>query len=312
MATTKYVFGYINPDTDSVCSAIGYAELAEALGTGEFQPITWGKINKETTLVLSRFSVQAPPTIETLEGDHEIALVDTHHLAQLPKSLDPNRVVEIIDHHPAGDAAAFPRATINNEEVGAAATLIVERFHEHGLLPTVRIAGLLAAAIISNTLNFSAPSTSERDHAALAWLKPIVEIDETFVSQMFQAISDIGQLTTYELLTKDYKEFNAGGIPVGISQIEIADTSMVTRRGDLMAELRRLAQEKEAEHVFVSVIGLVAHATTVISAHQETQNLLTRALGLEFDGEVATVSRILMRKTDLIPALVRLNEKDPT
>src|SRR5260370_17214416 len=159
----RYVFGYVNPDTDSVCSAIGYAELADYLGSGEYVPLAWGGVNKETLLVLSRFGVKVPEDPKRLVGDCEVVLVDTHHPGHLPESLDTKCVVEIIDHHPAGEPSAFPNAKIQNEEVGAAATLVVERFRELDVRPTAPVAGLLPAAIIdrkSTRLNSSHTSIS--------------------------------------------------------------------------------------------------------------------------------------------------------
>jgi manganese-dependent inorganic pyrophosphatase len=293
-----------------VCCSIAYAELAERTRSEQFQPLVWGRMNPETRLVLARFGVEPPPAADRLTGDYQVTLVDTHHPQQLSAELDTTRVVEIIDHHPAGHPAAFPHASIQNEEVGAAATLIIERFRTTDVAPSPPVAGLLAAAVISNTLNLSAPSTSDRDHAALEWLRPIASIPDSFVREMFDALSDTSELTTAELLARDYKEFRTGPITVGITQIEATDPAAVADRADLPEQIRQLAAARaDAAHVFVSVIGLLDHTTTVISVHPDTRDLLAQALGLKFDEDVARVSRILLRKTDFVPSLVALAEK---
>ncbi len=303
----RYVFAYVNPDTDGVCCSIAYAELAERTRNDHFLPLVWGRINPETRLVLARFGVEPPPAAAQLTGDYRVALVDTHHPRQLPAELDTTRVIEIIDHHPAGHPEAFPHAAVQNEDVGAAATLIAERFRAADLTPSPPVAGLLAAAVVSNTLNLSAPSTSDRDHAVLEWLRPVASIPGSFVREMFDALSDTSELTTAELLARDYKEFRTGSITVGITQIEATDPAAVAGRTDLPEQIRRLAVARaDAEHVFVSVIGLLEHTTTVVSVHSATRDLLTRSLGLEFDGDIARVPRILLRKTDFVPGLLAL------
>lgn len=307
----RYVFAYVNPDTDGVCCSIAYAELAERTKNDHFQPLVWGRLNPETRLVLARFGIEPPPVADQLTGDYQVTLVDTHHPRQLPAELDTARVIEIIDHHPAGHPEAFPHAAVQNDEVGAAATLIAERFRAAGLTPSPPVAGLLAAAVVSNTLNLSAPSTSDRDHAVLEWLRPVAPIPGSFVREMFDALSDTSELTTAELLARDYKEFRVGPITVGITQIEATDPTSVIGRADLRDQIRLLAAERaDAEHVFVSVIGLLEHTTTVVSVHPATRDLLTRSLGLEFDADVARVSRILLRKTDFVPGLLALAKND--
>ncbi|MEU8404375.1 DHHA2 domain-containing protein [Nonomuraea sp. NPDC048892] len=307
----RYVFAYVNPDTDGVCCAIAYAELAARTRDECFLPVVWGRINRETQLVLSRFGVERPSVINALDGDYRVALVDTHHPQHLPDGLDFDRVVEIIDHHPAGHPEAFAHADLQNEEVGAAATLIVERFRAAALRPSPQVAGLLAAAIISSTLNLKAPSTSYRDQRALDWLRPVVEISEPFVEEMFVALSDTAGLTTAEVLAANYKEFRTGRITIGIVQVEAIDPTAITRRADLPEELRRLAEARpDTAHVFVSIIGMLAQTTTVIAVHAATRELLIRSSGMTFTGDVALVPKILLRKTDFVPALVTLGEQE--
>ncbi|USX56225.1 DHH family phosphoesterase [Lentzea sp. HUAS12] len=294
-----------------MCCSIAYAELAERTRNDHFQPVAWGQINPETRLVLARFGVEPPPAAVQLVGDYLVVLVDTHHPQQLPEKLDATRVIEIIDHHPAGHPEAFPRAAVQNEEVGAAATLIAERFRTAGFSPSPPVAGLLAAAVISNTLNLSAPSTSERDHAVLEWLRPVASIPDSFVREMFNALSDTSELTTAELLVRDYKAFRIGRIMVGITQIEATEPGVLINRADLSERLCELADARDdAEHVFLSVIGLLDHTTTVVAVHPATRELLTRSLGLEFDGDIARAPRILLRKTDFVPGLIAFTAKD--
>ena len=135
MTARGYVFSYVNPDTDGVASAMGYAFLRRAFDDADFQPLIWGDINVETGLVLDHFRMSVPARGRDLPPGAELVLVDTHHPAQLASQVNPLRVVEIIDHHPGGSPEAFPNAIIQNEVVGAAATLLTERIVRHDLDP---------------------------------------------------------------------------------------------------------------------------------------------------------------------------------
>jgi manganese-dependent inorganic pyrophosphatase len=142
-------------------------------------------------------------------------------------------VSAVIDHHPPGTRAFRLRSRTSRW----AATLLVERFQQAGIEPSTPTAGLLAAAIISNTLNMTAPSTDERDHRALNWLRERVSgLDESFVREMFAAHSDVANVPTAQLLVSNIKSFRTGSHDVGIVQIETTDAVSFLRRPDLGAE----------------------------------------------------------------------------
>lgn len=306
MTIPCYVCSYVNPDTDGVCSAIGYARL-KACTTGEaYMPAVFGALTRETAFVLEHFGTAAPVFDPRLPRRCRIALVDTHHVRQLPPGLPLTQVVEILDHHPAGDPGAFPRAELHNEPVGAAATLVAERFTACGREPDRATAGLLVAAIVSNTLDFSAPSTSDRDREACAWLKQFVHIEEGFVRRMLACRAGHEGLPTGELLRADYKEFSLGGVAVGISQIETPLPGDITGRPDLPACLLRLQADRHMDHVFLNCVDMVRRCSVIVCCAAATGELLTKALGADFKSGRARFDRMLLRKTDLVPRLQAL------
>jgi manganese-dependent inorganic pyrophosphatase len=229
-------------------------------------------------------------------------LVDTHHSQQLPPNFPYESVVEIIDHHPAGDVALFPSASIQNEKVGAAATLLIERLEQN--LSTIRedIAGLLAAAVVSNTLNFNAPSTTERDSRAFNWLSQYVNVDQVFIRDMFLERSDISSLSTYNVLEMDYKQFPVKNVLIGISQFETVALSNFISRSDLVEAVTRFMSDRQLEYYCVNGVDIMRKASVLVAVTPSTQQLLHHALGASFTGVTASFPRILLRKTDLIPA----------
>lgn len=305
-----YVFSYINPDTDGMCSSIGYSFLKRATTGEEFVPVVFGKPNDEILFVLQYFGVDTPMQVSKIEPDSSIVIVDTHHKNQLPQDIPFENVIEILDHHPAGDIDTFPHAKIQNEKVGAVATLITEKIMACSLHPDVKIAGILSAAIISNTLNFSAPSTSERDKIAFAFLQNYVNINQEFIKAMFKTRSNISSQGTEEVLLSDYKEFTIRGIKIGISQLEIIDVSDFIRRPDLLNCIAKLKTSRSLNHFIFNGIDILKHISILVAIDSGTQKFLEVGFGARFENHVAIFPRILLRKTDFVPKLRMFLEND--
>lgn len=293
---------YSNPDTDGVACALAYAALKQATGEA-YVPVYFGKLDKESEFALAQLNAAPPMAIKDATAFDRICLVDTHHIAQLPPTIDPVKVTEIIDHHPNGDPSAFPNAVIENEQVGAAATLVAERYRISGIRPDRQVAGMLTFAIYSNTLNFSAPSTSDRDREALTWLEQYFKADAEIIAQLFEARSDISDIATADLIASNMKEFNWGGHKVGISQVELTSLKSLSNRQDLISEIAHFRQERGLEWLFFTAVNITAKNTMLVCPDKLTTKMLNEALGLSLTNEIAYVDRILMRKTDFIPQL---------
>jgi manganese-dependent inorganic pyrophosphatase len=310
MAKTRYVLSYVNPDTDGVSSSIGYAYWKLATTGKVYKPVIFGTAANETLFVLDHFKVTLPAIGFEIESDACIVIVDTHNKNQLPANLPFKNVEEVIDHHPEGDADIFCNATLQIERVGAVATLITERIESAQLNPPREIRGILAAAIVSNTLNFVAPSTSPRDREALDWLKKHVDISQSFIQQMFGARSDLYGKTTKEVLDSDYKEFIFGNKKVGICQLETTGLSDFLTRPDLSSSLTRLKAAKRLDHIIFNGVDIPQQKSIIVAVDSETQKILEGLFQSKFEGMTAEIPRILLRKTDFVPKLTAFFQKD--
>jgi len=304
--SNNYVFAYINPDTDGVCSAIAYSYLKRATTGEKYLPVVFGSLNKETLFVLNYFNVALPIINPELPEVCKIVIVDTHHINQLPANIPLHNVTEILDHHPAGNPESFPNARIQNETVGAVATLIAEKIKANSLNPDSTIAGILIAAIISNTIDFSAPSTSSRDRDAAKWLSKFTQIDSAFVQQLFNSRTEETNKPTRDILLADYKEFMIGNMMFGVSQVETVNLRGITERSDLLLSLEEIRIEKNLDHIVLNGIDLVRKISVLVCPHSTTQKILHVAIGANFRNGFAEFERILLRKTDLIPKLQTL------
>jgi inorganic pyrophosphatase/exopolyphosphatase/phosphohistidine swiveling domain-containing protein len=300
---------YTNPDTDGICSAYAYAYYAKAKGQN-FTPVYFGNLDKETCFIFDFLNVDLPIPATNLSAYSEIVLVDTHHTAQLSKEIIPEMVVEIIDHHPAGNPEAFPNARIQNDEIGAACTIIAELMQNEKILPNQAIAGLMAFAIISNTLNFTAPSTSKRDKDAVQWLTTLKEIPDSAIKEMFEARSEVSNVSSEEIIKSNLKEFNWGINKIGIAQVEMTDIETIVQRRDFLDALCSVKDALKLDYVLFTGVNILKRTSTIYCPDAETLDVVNKGMNFHSDKNCFEVDRILLRKTDFIPMLKKYFESN--
>ncbi len=305
-ASVGYVLSYTNPDTDGVMSAFAVADLRKKAKGDQYTAMRFGALDAETRYVLEVLGMAPPTEVHLPIPNVPIALVDTHHPEQLPEGFPVEQVLFIYDHHPAGSPEAFPNASIRNEAVGAAATLIAEEYRAGMVTPEPDVASGLAAAIVSNTLNFHAPSTTSRDITAHQWLSELPGYRDVSYREMFEARSAIRDVATPDVLRSGTKVFQIGSHHVAIVQVEALGIESLIARGDFLSALAEVQASTNSKYGFFSGVDLDTGTTILAAVDNSTQNVIEKALGVSMAGGIARVNRILLRKTDLVPALTRL------
>lgn len=300
----EVVTSYINPDTDGVCSAVAYAHLNNSIRRVHCVPVFFGMLAQETLFVLDHFKISRPKLVSKIPSSVAIIIVDTHNISQIPKYLPLRRVVEILDHHFEGNLKDFPNAKTEVEKVGAVATLVAERMICNNFEPQKGIAGILVAAIISNTLNFLAPSTDVRDKRATDWLLKHVTLEKDFVEKMFEARSDIADKTTEEILKSDYKEFIIEKKKIGISQFETTNLAMLFNRRDIRRCINKIKLEKQLSFFIFNGVDILHQNSIIAAGDPESKKLVQLLFDSEFEDCKMEIPRILLRKTDFIPKLM--------
>ena len=304
MSRPIYILSYENPDLDGVASSVALASLLTFTERLHCTPLVFGGYDDETKFISKLTQLALPQVIQECPSDGFVYLVDTHHVAQLKGKVPLHRVIGIYDHHPGGDIHAFPNARIVNEPIGAVATLIAERYQEAGLKPLPPVALLLHAAIISNTINFAAPTTTQRDHDAAQWLSKYVEVPHDLAQRMFEARSQCIDHTTSEIVTAHAKTFDCASVKIAISQVEGVGLASLLTRDDLVGAVRSLKASERVRHAFLSIVDQANQTTTLYAPDEDTQEMLQTAVGVVFNGAISIVNRILLRKSDLVPPLI--------
>jgi len=170
--------------------------------------------------------------------------VDHNEAAQSVPGLEEAEILEIIDHHRLADIQTTNPIYVRNEPVGSTNTIIASMFQDRGLMPSTKMAGMMAAAILSDTVMFKSPTCTERDRRTAERMARIanVSLDE-LGRDIFSASMD--SRTTKDLLFSDYKEFHIAGHDLAVAQITCVDSpKMLERKEEFLTLMRNIAAEK--------------------------------------------------------------------
>lgn len=302
------VTSYVDPDLDGFACTLAYAEFLNKTGTPAAAKI-FGDPHVEAQYLMDKFDFAYPPNVELSELS-KIALVDASELRDLDRFIKPENVIEVIDHRKVNDSAKFENAKIQIETVGAAATLIAEKFYEKYIDMSVLSATLLYGAIVSNTLDFRIDITTERDRSMAEWLNKKLHFGKEFAQDMFRAKSDMTGEKLSERIEADFAWFELGQIKIGLGQLEIVDAKELVknRTGEIIEILHRLKTENSLDRIFISIIDLGQENNTFVSDEAETQILLAGIFSVQFKNNVALRPGFIMRK-EIVPLLKAKLEK---
>ena len=298
-----FTTSYVDPDLDGVACAVAYAELLNATGTSAMVCLM-GHPTVEAEFALSILEVPRPADRESFAQDERVIILDASELVHFEGRLVPEQVIEVIDHRQMNDAHLFAHAKVQVELVGAAATLVAEKFHEQNFLPSTKSAQLLQAAIISNTQNFQASTTTDRDHLMMKWLHEIAPLSESFVHDMFAAKSDFTGEKLEQAMDIETAIFEMGDKRLGIVQLEMvgSESLVVNRYDEILEILDRLREQNKLDVIFLTVLDIEKKLNRFVTADSVAQALLTEALGVTFTGNTAVREGIIMRK-EIIPLI---------
>lgn len=289
----------VHPDLDGFACAVAYSELLNKQGE-KAQAGVFGQPSEEVNFVLRRFGFDAPKPTEHPEDFENVALVDASLLQGLQEKILPKSVVEIIDHRKVNEAHLFPRAKVQIELVGAAATLVAERFKQGSIDISEKSAILLHTGIISNTLNFKSNTTTEKDKVMADWLNHKAVLPDNFAKEMFLAKSRLDGTKLQQALHNEFGFFqkDGQGKVVGIAQIEMlgAEQLLNSRKQEIFQHLNSLKEEFHVDLIFLSILELEQGFNFFVTQNEQTQRLLELVFRVEFKDGVAKRPGLIMRK----------------
>ena len=232
----------------------------------------------------------------------KVILVDHNERSQSVDGLEECEILEIIDHHRIGDIFTGSPIYFRNEPVGSTATIIASIFFENGQRPSRKMAGILAAAIISDTLLFRSPTSTNTDKIILNRLAKIADLDvEQFAMEMFKAGTSLSGKTPQELLKEDFKTFNIEGEKIGIAQVYTMDPDSLE---DMKTDLISLMEERADKHgysTFMLMLTDIFNEVSEMIVVGQNRGLIAGAFGKELSNSSFYVPGVLSRKKQVIP-----------
>ena len=236
-----------------------------------------------------------------------IILVDHNEATQAVEGFDQAEILEIIDHHRIGSLETSGPVYFRNQPVGCTATIVTQMYDENGMEIPPQIAGLLLAAILSDTLVFRSPTCTPLDEALAKRLAKIagVDIDE-FASEMFEAGEKLDGKTAEEVFLQDFKVFMCGDIRFGVAQ-----GSYMTRKNLLAAEallqpyLEEARNKQNVEDIYMLLTDVPKEESVVISDGRYASEVLSDGFEtLPAEDGSFTLPGVVSRKKQFIPALM--------
>ncbi len=235
----------------------------------------------------------------------KVILVDHNEISQSVDGLDEAQVLEIVDHHKVGNINSSEPINIRNMAVGSTNTIIYEMYKEAKVLPPKDIAGLMMAGIISDTLLFHSPTTTEMDKIAVSELSSICHVEPNeFSEKMFTEAASIKGKTIEEIIYGDFKSFNINKYKIGIGQMMVIDVvSALKNKDKYLKTLNELSVERDFD-IMMFCITDVINSNTYIIYNDSAETLLEAAFDIEKLEEGYCLKGVVSRKKQIIPLLM--------
>ncbi|MBU5314623.1 putative manganese-dependent inorganic diphosphatase [Tissierella carlieri] len=234
----------------------------------------------------------------------KVILVDHNERSQSVDGLEECEILEIIDHHRVADVFTGNPIYFRNEPVGSTSTIIASILFENGRRPSKKMAGVLAAAIISDTLLFRSPTSTNVDRMILERLARIADLDvEKFAMEMFKAGTSLVGKTPQELLSQDFKTFTIDEDKIGIAQVYTMDPdSLKDMKSDLISLMEERAEER-GYSIFILMLTDIFKEASEMVVVGHNKELVAKAFGKNLVNNSFYAPGVLSRKKQVVPPI---------
>ncbi len=303
---TTLVFGHKSPDTDATLSAIIWAWYLNTVKGGNAAPRLLGAPNTEAAFVLKHWGFAQPEIIADVTAEDRVVIVDTNNPAELPPSINEATIMAIIDHHMlVGGLKTKAPINVIIRPLACTATVMHDIMGADLAKAPREIKGAMLSCILSDTLEFRSPTTTDHDRAVAESLaKDLGVAIPELAAAMFAAKSDVSAFSDAALLRMDSKEYNVAGRELRVSVLETTSPATVlARKADLMAAMPAVAAEDGAEQVLLFVIDILREEATLLVPNDLVKALAEASFGVTVSGDSVVIPGLMSRKKQIIPAL---------
>ena len=312
---TCYVYGHKTPDADAACSSLAYAQLMRSLGYNCVARLS-SPSNNETQYISALFGFRIPAVKSSVTPGTRLIATDHEEYSQAVDGARQGRILQIIDHHQAGDMASADVAYICRKTVGATCTVVWELYQDAKVPVDDNVASILLAGLLSDTDNLAKSNTTHEDTLAWRALTAQLHLSPERVAEirvgMVDALTNYNGMNDYEIFVSDYKDYDMSGEAVGIGCVEWTDYAHMDQFLDrMLAVMPEVMARKERTKLFLmatryapdpSAPGkVVAEGTYLLYSGKDARTMAEQVAGPSLRDGICYSQRRLGRKTDVVP-----------
>ncbi|OKY78124.1 MAG: Inorganic pyrophosphatase/exopolyphosphatase [Candidatus Methanohalarchaeum thermophilum] len=299
----KYVVGHKKPDTDSIASAIGYANYKKEESGINAVPVRAGELNPETKFVLDKFDVEKPSILEDA-SDKDLILVDHNEINQAVDNVKDANIVEVLDHHRIAGIETESPIYFHTEPIGSTSTMVAEKYLNSDIRLEESIAGVLLSAILSDTVVHRSPTNTKRDEEIASKLADLVNVGiEEYGKEMLKKKSKIGKKSPKEIILGDFKEYEIGKEFIGIGQVEtVTPEEVIDQKEDLIKEMESISNERGYDLLLLLITDLLEEDSEALTVGPKSK-AIEDAFDTKIENQSTFLEGVLSRKKQVVPRL---------
>lgn len=304
------VIWHKNPDTDATFSAIIMAEYLSFKWYKATPYIQW-ELNKETLYLLGAFNISTPEIRASLDSEIEVCLVDHNESSQAPDNISDCHVSWLVDHHKISFETATP-LYMRVEPLCSTASILYKMYRESGFEIPKQTATMMLGCIMSDSLLWKSPTTTQEDKDIAYELQKIADISslEDFAMPMFQAKSDLGDMPVKDLIQYDYKIFDFNGYKCGVGTLETTNPSYgLGRKNEILQWLKTLKSEQNLDFIMLSVVDILEEKNSTIALDGNDAEVVEAVFSTHMKNNIADLWARLSRKKQIAPDLTEYFNK---
>jgi manganese-dependent inorganic pyrophosphatase len=256
--------------------------------------------------MLKHWNLEKPEIISGIAAGQPCVIVDTNNPAELPEAINDADIQAIIDHHKlVGGLETSGPIEITIRPLACTATIMVDLMGADASRMPDAIKGAALTCILSDTLAFRSPTTTDHDRAVAERLAAELGVDiAEYSAKMFAAKSDISAFTDAELLRMDSKEYTVGGTKFRVSVLETTAPDVVLARKDsLMSAMETVASEDGVDQVLLFVVDILNEEATLLVPNDLVRKVALKSFGAQAEGDTLVLPGVMSRKKQIIPNL---------
>ena len=302
---TTLVFGHQSPDTDATGSPIIWSWYLNEVKGRTAEPRLLGEPNTEAAWVLERWELDKPQIIDAVEEGQDVVIVDTNNPDELPADINKANIRAIIDHHRlTGGLQTKGPIEITIQPLACTATIMHDLMGDDaGRMPDA-IKGAMLSCILSDTLEFRSPTTTDHDKAVAERLAEDLGLQiQSYAAEMFAAKSDVSAFSDLELVRMDSKKHETDGTKFRVSVLETTSPDTVLKRKDgLFDAMETVKSEDGVDHVLLFVVDILEQQATLLLPNEDVREIANKSFSTVCgDGDTVVLPGIVSRKKQIIP-----------